>query len=316
MLLSAGGFAVYRAESHVFNLLAPRFGDLGVRKNRQKLMDVWLRSPMFIASGLGGKEIEAKVLDECRSSGDFFRIVMEEIASHQNVDRWADCTPEHVLYGEAIQETFPGASVVHIIRDGRDVALSLARLGWIRPILPHRNGKLTAPALYWEWIVQKGRAMGQRIAPYYTEVRFEELVTEPRRILAELGRFIDHDLDYDRIRRAAVGSVSEPNTSFTNELSGQPFNPLRRWERLLPPDDLAVIEGLIGDCLLDLGYPLTTARGLTSSERLNLRLTRLVYRRRFDLKFWLKTHTPLSRFWIGEDDRIGPGSGVPDSRPK
>jgi Sulfotransferase family len=313
MLLSAGDFAVYRAESNVFNVLAPRFGDLRSRRNRQKLMDAWLGSRMFIASGLGDKEIEAKILEHCRSSGDFFRIVMEQIARQQNVNRWADCTPEHVLYAETIQKTFPGAPVVHIIRDGRDVALSLARLGWIRPIVQHRNGKLIASALYWEWIVQKGRAMGKSIAPNYMEVRFEELVTEPRRVLAELGRFIDHDLDYDRIRRVAVGSVSQPNTSFRDELPEQAFNPLRRWERLLPPDGLATLERLIGDCLLSLGYPLTVARSSTSSDRLNLELTRMVYRRQFDLKFWLKTRTPLKRLWLGEDDRLGPGSAVAES---
>jgi len=47
MLLSSGGFAVYRAESNVFNLLSPRFGDLGVRKNRQRLMNIWLRTGML-----------------------------------------------------------------------------------------------------------------------------------------------------------------------------------------------------------------------------------------------------------------------------
>jgi hypothetical protein len=314
MLLSAGGFAVYRAESNVFNLLAPRFGDLGVRRNRQKLLDVWLRSYMFIASGLGAEEIEAKILDECRSSGDFFRIVMEQIACQQNVDRWADCTPEHVLYAEAIQAAFPGAAVIHIIRDGRDVALSLAKLGWIQPILPHGNGTLIASALYWEWIVRKGRATGARIAPYYTEVRFEELIREPQRVLAELGRFIDHDLDYDRIRRVAIGSISKPNTSFTEELPERRFNPLGRWERLLPAEGLVALERSIGDCLLELSYPLTTARGATASDGLKLKLTRSVYRRYFDLKFWLNTHTPLRRFWVGRDDRLGPGPAVPDSR--
>jgi hypothetical protein len=42
MLLSSGGFAVYLAESNVFNLLVPRFGDLSVRANRERLMDAWL----------------------------------------------------------------------------------------------------------------------------------------------------------------------------------------------------------------------------------------------------------------------------------
>ena len=312
MLLSAGGFAIYRAESNVFNLLALRFGDLRVWKNRQKLMDSWLRSQMFVASGLDAKEIEARVLDQCRSSGDFFRVVMEQIAHQQNVDRWADCTPEHLLYAEAIQETFPGALVVHIIRDGRDVALSLAQLGWIRPMLPQRNGKLVAAALFWEWIVQKGRAMGRRIAPYYKEVRFEDLIREPPRVLAELGPFIDHDLDYDRIRRVAIGTVSQPNTSFRGELARDAFDPVRRWERSLPPDGLPALERLIGDCLSDLGYPLTTAPGLRSSGAPKLKLARAVYRRYFDSKFWLKMHTPFGKFRSGEDDRLDAIPGVPD----
>src|SRR5713226_65909 len=51
MLLSAGGFAVYRAESNVFNLLVPRFGDLRSEKNRRRLLDYWLRSKLFHVSG-------------------------------------------------------------------------------------------------------------------------------------------------------------------------------------------------------------------------------------------------------------------------
>jgi len=35
MLLSAGDFAVYRTESNALNLLEPRFGSLGVRRNQE-----------------------------------------------------------------------------------------------------------------------------------------------------------------------------------------------------------------------------------------------------------------------------------------
>ncbi|PYV46767.1 MAG: hypothetical protein DMG92_17480, partial [Acidobacteria bacterium] len=47
MLLSAGGFAVYLAESNVFNLLVPRFGNPGVESNRRRLLDVWLQTKLF-----------------------------------------------------------------------------------------------------------------------------------------------------------------------------------------------------------------------------------------------------------------------------
>src|SRR2546426_5479321 len=66
MLLSAGGFAVYRAESNVFNLLVPRFGDLRSAKNRRRLLGHWLQSKLFEVSGLDTSEIESRVMSECR----------------------------------------------------------------------------------------------------------------------------------------------------------------------------------------------------------------------------------------------------------
>ena len=123
MMLSAGDFAVYRTESNVFNLLEPRFGDLSVRKNKQRLMEAWLASKLFTLSGLDGQEITEKVLDECQNGGDFLRIIMEAMARQQGVRRWADCTPEHLLHLPRIKQLIPEALIIHVIRDGRDVAL-------------------------------------------------------------------------------------------------------------------------------------------------------------------------------------------------
>ena len=61
------------------------------------------------------------------------RIVMGEMARQQGVERWADCTPDHLLYLAEIKKAIPEALVIHILRDGRDVALSLDKQRWIRP---------------------------------------------------------------------------------------------------------------------------------------------------------------------------------------
>src|SRR5437868_10893219 len=98
MLLSAGNFAVYRTESNVFNLLLPRFGDLSVRRNREALMTVWLRSKLFERSGLNATDIESKVVAECTNGGDFLRSVLGEMCRKQGVERWADSTPARPPY--------------------------------------------------------------------------------------------------------------------------------------------------------------------------------------------------------------------------
>src|SRR5579863_9357670 len=119
MLLSAGGFAIYDAESNVFSILGPTFGDLRSTGNKKKLMRAWLKSHLFRASGLDAGSIERRVMADCNDSGDFLRILMEEITSTQRVDRWADQTPSHLFYVPEIKRFFPDALFIHMIRDGR-----------------------------------------------------------------------------------------------------------------------------------------------------------------------------------------------------
>lgn len=298
MILSAGNFAVYRTESNVFNLLLPRFGDLRARRNRQALMKVWLGSKLYTRSGLDAKEIERKVMEECSSGGDFLRIVMGEIARKQGVERWADCTPDHLLYLPAIKRSIPEALVIHIVRDGRDVALSLDKQKWIRPFPWDKHKSLLVAGLYWEWIVNKGRKNGRALGADYMEIHFEDLIREPRSTLARLGQFIKHDLDYDRILKVGIGSVSDPNTSFP-ESEKAVFEPVERWRSQFPTEQLAVFEGLVGPTLKDLGYSLVTESA--RHRRLSLQSMRAAYQSFFGTKLWLRQHTPLGRVLISDD---------------
>jgi hypothetical protein len=292
MLLSAGDFAVYRAESNVFNLLVPRFRGMRTAADRQELLNLWLRSKLFRVSGLDAHEISAKIVAECRSGGDFLRIVMQEVARKQGTARWADCTPDHLLYMEEIKRQIPDALFIHIIRDGRDVALSYVKQGWSYPLPWDRDECLGVAGLYWEWVIRKGREQGKRLGADYQEVRFEELITNPRETLSRLSLFIDHDLDYERIQRAGIGSVSQPNSSFAGE-SEEIFNPVARWKTKMPPEQIAAFEELIGDFLLELGYSLFSE----PKRKRSLRAARLrtTYLALFEAKHRMKA-TPLGRF--------------------
>ena len=299
MLLSAGGFAVYRTETHVFNTLEPAFGNLNSAENRKRMMKAWLGSKLFRLSGLDAREIEARVMAECRNGGDFLRIVMGEIARAQGVPRWSDCTPDHLLYLRRIKETIPEALIVHIIRDGRDVALSMNKQGWIRPLPGQSGDGLMAAACYWEWTVKRGRRDGQALGEDYCEVRFEDLVRGPQSVLARLGSFIGQDLDYDRIQQVAIGSVREPNSSFNSTAAGEGFNPLERWRQGLSQGELARIETAVGHTLKELGYQ-PEALPLPANEEHRLRSTRNRYRRYFDLKLWMKK-TPAGKWFANKN---------------
>jgi hypothetical protein len=300
MLLSSGNFAVYRAESQVFNLLEPRFGNLSRASNRRKLLAMWQDTDLFSRTGLDRREVADEVMANCHNGGDFLRIFMEGMARHQGVQRWADCTPEHLLYLDRIKQTIPDALVIHIIRDGRDVALSLEKQSWIQPFPWHRQQTLEVAALYWDWIVRKGRKDGRTSGADYVEVHYEDLVQHPREVLDRLSGFVGQELDYDKIERVGIGSVSHPNSSFATEMKGGEFSPVCRWKTSLSSVQLARLESLVGDTLLELGYPLHDAAKESISHGWSKRL-RSLYQNYFDAKLTFKKKVPFARMLVSHD---------------
>ena len=297
MLLSAGGFAIYPAESNVFNLLQPRFGDLSLLRNRQQLLNVWLRSKLFRASGLDAVEVRRGVLDQCRNAGDFLEIIMGQIARAQGVHRWADNSPEELLYLRAIKEHLPNALIIHVIRDGRDVALSLwKKKHFLRPFPWRKRETIVGAGLYWKWMVQQGRKQGRLFAADYIEVRFEDLVLNSRETLARLGKFLDHDLDFDRIRRNAFGAVRNPNTSFRKESVDAAFTPIRRWKNCIALREMLELEVCIGSTLRECGYETSDDQRATWLTRKQSLITRSVYRAFFWCKFWYKNSALVRTF--------------------
>jgi hypothetical protein len=292
-LLSAGGFADYRGYLPVYKMLIPRFGNLARTENRKRAMEAWVRSKGFRRAGLDAGPVTAKVLDECRTGGDFIRIVMSEITRSQKAARWAVYDPDNVLYVARIKADIPDALFIHIIRDGRDVALSLSKMGGFKPSPWNQQAKGLLPtALYWEWMVGKGRQYGHSISADYIEVRYEELVSEPRATLKRLGEFLDHDLDYDRIQKNSLGRLRQSNSSFSteNDRSG----PVNRWRDKLSSHELTSIEAMIGEYLEELGYPLTPPAE-AREPGLREKCMRAFYFNLLDAKLWLKTRTPAGR---------------------
>lgn len=293
-LLSAGGFAIYRGYLPVYKMLLPRFGSLRRRKNRQKLLQVWLQSESFRRSGLSLNYVEESVLNHCESGGDFIRITMDEIARQQSASRWAVYDPDAVLYVKQIKAEIPNALFIHIVRDGRDVALSLQKMGGFRPFpWDRRQLGLAATAAYWSWMVKHGRTAGQQIPADYLEIHYEELVSDPEPVIRKLANFLEHDLNSDRIQRTALGRISEPNSSFAEEVTAS--QTINRWKERLTAEQIVNIECAVGDTLQECGYTLS-ARASERAGGLKRLWMRSFYSTFLGSKLFLKTRTPLGRF--------------------
>ena len=292
ILLSAGGFAIYRTETHVINVLGPKFGDLRTAELREEFLSLWLSSEYYLRSGVDADVIRQRTMAECRTAADFLRVLMEEICSSQGATRWSDCSPENILYLPELLASFPDAKIIHIVRDGRDVATSMAGQGWIKPLPWHRTCPEIAAGVYWEWITQRGlRAKRNIPVNQYLEVAYHRLVGDYEATLAAIGEFIGHQLDPAYIAKTAIGSVSKPNTSFQSEGTAAGFAPVDRWKNRLDPARARRLELLVGDHLRRLDFE-TSQQG--SAAPLDS-LSKPIYCMNFALRLTLKRYVPALR---------------------
>ena len=116
---------------HVCHAWLSHYGSLAVPRNRANLVaDIVASGPLRDWSPrLRADEVLAHI------DGDDFGAVVDGVmrawAARQGKKRWGEKTPKHVRCWPQISADFEGSPVIHVVRDGRDVALSMieARFG-------------------------------------------------------------------------------------------------------------------------------------------------------------------------------------------
>lgn len=118
-----------------------------------------------------------------------FRTFYRVYASHFNKTRYGDKTPTYCFHLGDIETVLPEAHFIHILRDGRDVALSL-RQNWFSP-----GSDMNILAAYWKDCVVSAQQQGLG-CQHYIEIRYEDLIRNMRLVLEKICAFLD--LPYDR----------------------------------------------------------------------------------------------------------------------
>jgi hypothetical protein len=200
--------------------------------------------------------------------------------------RWGDKTPLYVQYMPQIEAIFPEAQFIHVIRDGRDAALS-ARAKWGRS-KPYMD--LSYLLRNWVRNVQAGRASGLQLGPErYYEVRYEALVTDPAATLQALCRYLGEAydeamLDYDRLARSEGGGVDAHVEAQKALQTGS----IGRWRREMTPFERQLAQAVAGPLLAELHYdPDADLTPSTTADRLRLTWLSVKFKTLDTLRTWL-----------------------------
>ena len=117
------------------------------------------------------------------------RAFYELCAEREGKPRWGEKTPGYVRHMRLIADELGEARFLHLIRDGRDVALSRRRrgMGAEKPIAD--------TAKLWRRRIEDARRQARRLRGRYLELRYEDLVSEPEQALRRACELVE--LDYD-----------------------------------------------------------------------------------------------------------------------
>ena len=168
-------------------------------------------------------------------------------------------TPDSVRRIDTLHALWPEARFVHLIRDGRDVALSLMNWPSVRTKKPGtfptwRDDPASTAALWWELNVRRGREAGKALGPkLYRELRYESLVANPALECTMLCEFLGVPYDEAMLSyHEAFKATEGPDVVHDR----QPITSgLRNWKTQMSANDVERFEAAVGALLDELGYP-------------------------------------------------------------
>jgi hypothetical protein len=170
--------------------------------------------------------------------------------------RWAEKDPTYTLLLPFIEDLFPDARYVHLLRDGHDVVASFRdRWGY--------RSAARAARTEWARYVRAARDLGARVGvERYLELRYERLVADPEAEARRLFLFLGEAWDPAVLRfDPADHTATERYRSFTAQrrASGGDSSTIYRSRvgaggRSLDPVLRALLRRRQGELLRELGY--------------------------------------------------------------
>lgn len=257
-------------ESYFLPLLARRHGH---RLRKEPFLDDLGRLPTLVAWGLAPADVAPRLRDGM-PIGEAIAAVFEAYAEREGKPRWGDKTPMYMRHLGLLERLFPDAQYVHLIRDGRDAAVSFLAMPAGTSTRTWAYPRSAAEfACLWRTEVEAARALGARVGPSrYREVRYEDLVADPEGVVSAICAFAE--LPFEPTMLAYPGAVDVSQKPHQQRLLQPPTSGVRDWRLELRRDDALAFERVAGELLHALGYELLEPPPRPPSPRARLALAR------------------------------------------
>ena len=225
----------------------------GLARHRQRVIE-WLIAHRRLADFNLGAEWVRETLSALDpfTTRSIASVLFAEYARREGKARWGDKTPRYRSFFPQLHGVFPEAKFIHVLRDGRDTALSAWRA---------RFGPKTWAAAVYDWrdAVRDAWA-GARALPRGSllEIRYEDLLENPEGALRKVCGCLQEDYlpELLSFSGAAKRQVPEWEAAWHAKLQS-PLDPgnAGKWRRELSPEQLLLFERVAGRERAAAGYP-------------------------------------------------------------
>jgi hypothetical protein len=230
-----------------------RFGDLSREANRRRLACWIFKREKSQADRLELDPDEAieRLLASPPTLGSMLATCFVMFAERQGKPRWGDKRPAYAARMAAIWDLFPNAQFIHVVRDPRACVVSLRKLGWY-------DGQIAPAVELWERSINSANSWRPRLAAdQLLEVRYEDLVPNPRETLTRVATFAGLAADEDAMRQMlSYHELEETRSQRYHANLSRPLDPARisGWTADLEKPEIAFVEEAAGPFMRQWGY--------------------------------------------------------------
>ncbi|GEM_PF-702989 len=152
---------------------------------------------------------------------------------------WINKTPEILRFQPELRQMLGHVRLVHLIRDGRDVVHSSAKLNW---------WSVEMGTKWWKLFIEDVRAQASQHPADYMELRYEEFVADH---IGTLKRVLDFlEIDGDPVEIVAAQERQAPGSASTEEAERR----IGQWRSGMSAGDKTIFKTIANDLLISLGY--------------------------------------------------------------
>ena len=249
------------------------YGDLSQESNLLALAEDILETPTVKAWSIELSAADLVAVSPAPSFAGLYDALHIHYAQSTSKGRWGEKSPRNSFWIDEIRQDFPDAVFVHLVRDGRDMAIDIAQSTPMVPSNPYSGAHIWRD--YNLAALESAKSLDDKS---YYRISYEKMCAEPERELKALCGFLGEDFDPIMLKHHETSSAQSWSQHPNHAKTGRPISTefCDMYLKKLTTQDRSALNYVIGDLLEQLDYPVEDS-GRALEQRLAWQLLEVDY---------------------------------------